>query len=78
MEGYKTNPRDVVPLGQKIAFGSGSLTNQLFPAALGVFMIVLVLSLKMNPPMMIHGEHKVLLVIDDMIENTLITVPYLI
>jgi GPH family glycoside/pentoside/hexuronide:cation symporter len=49
MERYKTNPRDVVPLGQKIAFGSGSLTNQLFPAALGVFMIVLVLSLKMNP-----------------------------
>jgi GPH family glycoside/pentoside/hexuronide:cation symporter len=49
MEPQKTNPRDVVPLKQKIAFGSGHLTNQLFPAALGVFMIVLVLSLKMNP-----------------------------
>ncbi len=49
MEHYKTNPKDVVPLGQKIAFGSGHLTNQLLPAALGVFMIVLVLSLKMNP-----------------------------
>ena len=49
MEHYKTKPEDVVPLGQKIAFGSGHLTNQLLPAALGVFMIVLVLSLKMNP-----------------------------
>ena len=49
MEHYKTLPKDVVPFRQKIAFGSGHLTNQLFPAALGVFMIVLVLSLKMNP-----------------------------
>jgi len=40
---------DRVPLGQKLAFGSGHLANQLFPAALGVFMIVLVLSLKMDP-----------------------------
>lgn len=46
---YKTAPEDVVPFGQKIAFGSGHLANQLFPAALGVFMIVLVLSLKMDP-----------------------------
>ena len=49
MEHYKTKPEDVVPMYQKIAFGSGHLTNQLLPAALGVFMIVLVLSLKMNP-----------------------------
>jgi len=49
MEHHKTAPRDIVPLIQKIAFGSGHLTNQLFPAALGVFMIVLVLSLKMDP-----------------------------
>lgn len=46
---YKTAPEDVVPFGQKIAFGSGHLTNQLFPAALGVFMIILVLALKMDP-----------------------------
>ncbi|MEM9560102.1 MAG: MFS transporter [Planctomycetota bacterium] len=38
-----------VPLGQKIAFGVGMLGNQLFPAALGVFMVVLVQSLKMDP-----------------------------
>jgi GPH family glycoside/pentoside/hexuronide:cation symporter len=31
-----------VPLGQKIAFGLGMLANQMFPAALGIFMVVLV------------------------------------
>jgi len=31
-----------VPFGQKVAFGFGMLANQMFPAALGVFMIVLV------------------------------------
>jgi len=45
----KTAPEDIVPFGQKLAFGSGHLANQLFPAALGVFMIVLVLALKMEP-----------------------------
>lgn len=49
MAHYKTAPEDRVPLGQKMAFGSGHLANQLFPAALGVFMVVLVMSLNMNP-----------------------------
>jgi GPH family glycoside/pentoside/hexuronide:cation symporter len=49
MAKYKTNPADIVPFGQKVAFGSGHLANQLFPAALGVFMVVLVMSLNMNP-----------------------------
>lgn len=31
-----------VPLGQKIAFGLGMLANQMFPAALGIFMVVLI------------------------------------
>ena len=31
-----------VGIGQKIAFGFGMLANQMFPAALGVFIIVLV------------------------------------
>lgn len=31
-----------VPMGQKIAFGLGMLANQMFPAALGIFMVVLV------------------------------------
>ena len=45
----KTAKEDIVPIGQKIAFGSGHLANQLFPAALGVFMVILVLALKMDP-----------------------------
>ncbi len=49
MTAHKIAPADIVPIGQKLAFGSGHLANQLFPAALGVFMIVLVLSLKMDP-----------------------------
>lgn len=49
MAHYKTAPEDVVPFGQKLAFGSGHLANQLFPAALGVFMIILVLALRMDP-----------------------------
>ena len=31
-----------VPMSQKIAFGVGMFANQMFPAALGVFIIVLV------------------------------------
>jgi glycoside/pentoside/hexuronide:cation symporter, GPH family len=31
-----------VPMGQKIAFGFGMLANQMFPAVLGIFMVVLV------------------------------------
>ncbi len=49
MAHYKTAKEDIVPFGQKMAFGSGHLANQLFPAALGVFMVVLVMSLNMNP-----------------------------
>ena len=40
----KTNLERItkVGMGQKIAFGFGMLANQMFPAALGVFIIVLV------------------------------------
>lgn len=31
-----------VPMGQKIAFGVGMLANQIFPAVMGIFMVVLV------------------------------------
>ena len=31
-----------VPMGQKIAFGIGMLANQMFPAILGIFMVVLI------------------------------------
>ncbi|MFK7832742.1 MAG: MFS transporter [Winogradskyella sp.] len=34
-----------VPMGQKVAFGLGMLANQMFPAALGIFMVVLIQNL---------------------------------
>ncbi len=37
-----TSPSHKVPFGHKIAFGLGMLANQMFPAALGIFMVVLV------------------------------------
>lgn len=37
--------KNKVPLGQKIAFGLGMLANQMFPAALGIFIVVLVQNL---------------------------------
>ena len=37
-----TSSRNKVPIGQKIAFGLGMLANQMFPAALGIFTVVLV------------------------------------
>jgi GPH family glycoside/pentoside/hexuronide:cation symporter len=49
MSNTKTLHADIVPFSQKLAFGSGHLANQLFPAALGIFMVVLVLSLGMDP-----------------------------
>ena len=33
---------DSVSMGQKIAFGFGMLANQMFPAILGIFMVVLI------------------------------------
>ena len=38
-----------VPFGQKVAFGMGMLANQMFPAALGIFMVVLVQDLGFPP-----------------------------
>lgn len=38
---YKAS-RSSVAFGQKVAFGLGMLANQMFPAALGIFMVVLV------------------------------------
>ena len=38
-----------IPMGQKIAFGLGMLANQMFPAALGIFMVILVQGLGMSP-----------------------------
>ncbi|MEL7482954.1 MAG: MFS transporter [Planctomycetota bacterium] len=38
-----------MPLSQKVFYGIGMLANQLFPAAMAVFLVVLVQSLKMEP-----------------------------
>ena len=43
------NTYNRVPLVQKIAFGIGMLGNQMFPAALGIFMVVLIQNLGFNP-----------------------------
>ena len=42
-------PAEPVPTGQKIAFGIGMLGNQMFPAALNIFMVVLVKGLGFSP-----------------------------
>tara|TARA_R110001583_G_scaffold50403_3_gene157348 strand:+ start:17404 stop:18837 length:1434 start_codon:yes stop_codon:yes gene_type:complete len=49
MTHYRTAKEDIVPFGQKLAFGSGHLANNLFNAALNIFMVVLVMSLGMDP-----------------------------
>ena len=40
-----------LPVSQKIAFGIGMLANQMFPAALSIFIVILVQSLGMSPVM---------------------------
>ena len=47
MSNQNSNSIAKVPMGQKIAFGLGMLANQMFPAALGIFMVVLVENLGM-------------------------------
>ncbi len=42
MSAHATVSTHKVPFGQKVAFGLGMLANQMFPAALGIFMVVLV------------------------------------
>ena len=41
----RNSSRNKVAMGQKVAFGLGMLANQMFPAALGIFMVVLVQNL---------------------------------
>ncbi len=44
-----TTSRDLVPMGQKLAFGSGHLVNNLLPGALGFFMFFLLTAFGMDP-----------------------------
>lgn len=46
MSNHEISVKNKVPFGQKVAFGLGMLANQMFPAALGIFMVVLVQDLK--------------------------------
>ncbi|MDB4135310.1 MFS transporter [Gammaproteobacteria bacterium] len=41
--------KHTISVGQKIAFGLGMLANQMFPAALGIFIVVLINDLGFNP-----------------------------
>ena len=41
--------KNQIPFSQKVAFGVGMLANQMFPAALSIFMVILVQSLGMSP-----------------------------
>ncbi|MDA3854285.1 MAG: MFS transporter [Bacteroidales bacterium] len=49
MTHYKTASKDIVPFGQKMAFGAGNLVNNLLPGALGIFMFFLVTAFGMDP-----------------------------
>ena len=42
MSNNNSHPKVKVPMGQKIAFGLGMLANQMFPAMIGIFTVVLV------------------------------------
>ncbi|MFD2725561.1 MFS transporter [Hyunsoonleella rubra] len=42
MSEVKKASKNTVPFGQKVAFGIGMLANQMFPAILGIFMVVLI------------------------------------
>ena len=45
MENVKNAQMNKVPMGQKIAFGIGMLANQMFPAVISIFIVVLVQNL---------------------------------
>ena len=49
MSDHKTAAKDIVPLGQKAAFGAGHLVLNLLPGALGVFMFFLLTAFGMDP-----------------------------
>jgi glycoside/pentoside/hexuronide:cation symporter, GPH family len=49
MTKYKTNPKDIVPFGQKAAFGAGHFVLNLLPGALGFFMFFLLTAFGMDP-----------------------------
>jgi GPH family glycoside/pentoside/hexuronide:cation symporter len=49
MSEHKTAAKDIVPLGQKAAYGAGHLVLNLYPGALGFFMFFLLTAFGMDP-----------------------------
>lgn len=49
MSKHKTAAEDIVPLGQKAAYGAGHLVLNLYPGALGFFMFFLLTAFGMDP-----------------------------
>ena len=49
MEHHTTAAKDMVPIGQKMAFGAGHLVLNLLPGALGIFMFFLLTAFGMDP-----------------------------
>jgi len=49
MSNINSNTKVMTPMYKKIAFGIGMLANQMFPAALGVFMVVLLAGFGFDP-----------------------------
>lgn len=49
MSHYETTAKDIVPLGQKMAYGTGTLVLNLLPAALGIFAFFLITAFGMDP-----------------------------
>jgi hypothetical protein len=56
-----------IPMGQKIAFGLGMLANQLFPALLSIFIVVLIKIL-----VLVHFYMELLLLYQDLLMQLLI------
>jgi GPH family glycoside/pentoside/hexuronide:cation symporter len=49
MTNIKTSAKDIVPLGQKMAFGAGHLVLNLLPGSLAIFMFFLLTAFGMDP-----------------------------
>ena len=49
MSHYETVAKDIVPLRQKAAYGTGTLVLNLLPAALGIFAFFLITAFGMDP-----------------------------
>lgn len=49
MKNHHTAPEDIVPLGQKVAFGAGHLVLNLLPGSLAIFMFFLLTAFGMDP-----------------------------